>query len=104
MQAKKVSTQSNVVTKQDSKDRLGSAVVSLIIGIFSILLLLLGPVGVIISGILSIVGLTLGLKAKNSSSGRGLAIAGITLTIIPLVIFVLVIIASIVLAIAGLSL
>lgn len=74
------------------KDRLGSAIVSLITGIFSILFLFLGFVmgeaGIaflIFAFILSIVGLPLGIKARKSPNGRGLAIAGITLTVVPFI-------------------
>lgn len=74
------------------KDRLGSAVVSLITGIFSILFLflsfLMGEAGIaflILAFILSIIGLPLGIKARKSPNGRGLAIAGITLTVVPFI-------------------
>lgn len=87
------------------KDRLGSAIVSLITGIFSILFLFLGFVmgesGVtilIISFVLSFVGLILGIRARKSSSGRGLAIAGITLTVVPFVLSIVAIIFTVLMA------
>ncbi|MFC3749540.1 hypothetical protein [Paenibacillus sp. GCM10012306] len=91
MSTQTISQKSKVVKKE--KDRLGSAIVSLITGIFSILFLLLGfSMGeprmalIVMSGILSIIGLPLGIRARKSSSGRGLAIAGITLTVVPFII------------------
>ncbi|MFF2019707.1 hypothetical protein [Paenibacillus sp. NPDC058177] len=90
MTTQTISKKSKVVKKE--KDRLGSAVVSLITGIFSILFLLigfsmgdLGVASLILSCVLSIIGLPLGIRARKSTSGRGLAIAGITLTVVPFI-------------------
>lgn len=91
MTTQSISQKSKAV--KPAKDRLGSAIVSLITGIFSILFLLLAvPMGsaavafIFLSCILSIIGLPLGIRARKSTSGRGLAIAGITLTVIPFII------------------
>ena len=96
MQSQIIPHKSKVVKVQ--KDRLGSAIVSFISGIFSIVFLFLSFVmgecvaPLIVSFILSIIGLTLGIRARTSSSGRGLAIAGITLTVVPLIISIVMII------------
>ncbi|HWO97750.1 MAG TPA: DUF4190 domain-containing protein [Bacillus sp. (in: firmicutes)] len=84
---------------QVRKDRLGSAVVSLIMGIFSIIFLFLSlliPVIGIIFFILMIfpafIGFPLGIIARKSSNGRGMAIAGIVLNSISLFAMFLVVI------------
>lgn len=43
----------------------------------------------LISGLLALVGFPLGVSARKSSKGRGMAIAGITLTVIPFLLMVL---------------
>ncbi|UHA74677.1 DUF4190 domain-containing protein [Paenibacillus sp. 481] len=87
--------------KKQPKDRLGQAVVSMICGIFGLLLLILawyetnirtesyfyrGPdytLGFIAaSWFISIPGFILGVRARRSPKGRGMAIAGITLALI----------------------
>jgi len=86
-------------------DRLGQAVVSFIFSILSLFLLLLffvafdrfasyrgyydePPYGVIVLFFITLaftlVGFVLGIRARNSASGRGLAIAAITISSIPL--------------------
>lgn len=100
----KQTTSQNTKVVKTQKDRLGSAVVSLITGIASILFLFLGfALGesgmafVILSFILSIVGLTLGIRARKSPNGRGMAIAGITSTVVPLILVSVVAILAVVL-------
>jgi hypothetical protein len=93
--------------KDQPKDRLGQAVVSLIFGIFGIILFFVslikmdydsthsytfsGGTAIItfFAYILNVVGFILGIRARRSSNGRGMAIAGITLTAFPLVIMTL---------------
>lgn len=88
-------------------DRLGQAVVSLIFGIFGIILFLLSCVKmnydsqysyttspstmltIVIAYIINAVGFILGLRARRSTKGRGMAIAGITLTALPFVLMTL---------------
>lgn len=98
-----MSTQASTETVnkvKPQKNRQGSAIVSMILGIVSTLFLLLAIITAIatsnqmystgidavfagISGFISLLGFPLGLWARNSSKGRGMAIAGITLTILP---------------------
>jgi len=49
--------------------------------------------------VLNLVGFILGIRAKRSSSGRGMAIAGITLTTLPLIVFLLFIVGIILISI-----
>ncbi|MFJ7978449.1 hypothetical protein ACIQZI_22845 [Peribacillus sp. NPDC096379] len=94
------------------KNRQGSAIVSMILGIISTFFLLLAIItavatsnqmyssgidGVfaVISGIVSLLGFPLGLWARKSSKGRGMAIAGITLTILPFLFVVFGLIATV---------
>ncbi|MCP1358587.1 hypothetical protein [Aneurinibacillus migulanus] len=87
---------SQTKVKKEPKDRLGQAVVSLITGIFSIFFLLLafpnmninpgvGAFQIALSFILALIGFVLGIRARKSPKGRGLAIAGITLTVVPFI-------------------
>jgi len=102
--------------KNQPKDRLGQAVVSMIFGIFGILFFIVAMIkmsfdtqysytispGAIISSffafILNIVGFILGIRARRSTKGRGMAIAGITLTTLPLIVTIIIIIATFVLS------
>lgn len=95
--------------KNQPKDRLGQAVVSLIFGIFGILFFIVGMLKlgfdsqysyttstgtmatILFAFILSVVGFFLGIIARRSSKGRGMAIAGITLTTLPVVVMILII-------------
>lgn len=95
--------------KNQPKDRLGQAVVSLIFGIFGILFFIVGMLKlgfdsqysymtspgtmatIFFAFILSVVGFFLGIIARKSSKGRGMAIAGITLTTLPVVVMILII-------------
>ncbi|MNJ45644.1 hypothetical protein D3C77_407500 [compost metagenome] len=88
-------------------DRLGQAVVSLIFGIFGIILFVLSlvklnydsrysyttspgtMVTMILAYIVNAVGFILGIRARRSTKGRGMAIAGITLTALPFVLMTL---------------
>ncbi|MDL1163812.1 DUF4190 domain-containing protein [Yersinia pestis] len=101
--------------KNQPKDRLGQAVVSLIFGIFGILFFIVGMLKlgfdsqysympstgtmatIVFAFILSVVGFFLGIIARKSSKGRGMAIAGITLTTLPIVVMILIIGAGLVL-------
>ncbi|MGG3508009.1 DUF4190 domain-containing protein [Paenibacillus lautus] len=101
--------------KNQPKDRLGQAVVSLIFGIFGILFFIVGMLKlgfdsqysyipststmatIFFAFILSVVGFFLGIIARKSSKGRGMAIAGITLTTLPVVVMILIIGAGLVL-------
>ncbi|MED0671749.1 hypothetical protein P4S95_16350 [Aneurinibacillus aneurinilyticus] len=87
---------SQTKAKKEPKDRLGQAVVSLITGIFSIFFLLLAflnmginlgiaTLQIALSFILAFIGFVLGIRARKSPKGRGLAIAGITLTVVPFI-------------------
>ncbi|KHF35417.1 hypothetical protein VQ056_21340 [Paenibacillus sp. JTLBN-2024] len=94
--------------KKPPKDRLGQAVVSLIFGIFGILMFIMSlfamdlgsgyeaPAGamfmMLLSFIVSLIGFVLGIRARRSPSGRGMAIAGITLTAIPVALMTITII------------
>lgn len=101
-------------TKQSKKkqpvNRLGQAVVSLICGIFGILLFLnslskfqlastyyyydpmpMAMFTMMVSFIVNLLGFVLGIRARRSISGRGMAIAGITLTAVPVVLMSLLI-------------
>lgn len=106
-------TKQNASSKNQQIDRLGQAVVSLIFGIFGIILFIVSlmkmeydsshnytmSAGTAITSffayILNAVGFILGIRSRRSSKGRGLAIAGITLTAFPFVIMTLFLIASI---------
>ncbi|MGZ9583149.1 DUF4190 domain-containing protein [Paenibacillus marinisediminis] len=99
-------------TKKQPIDRLGQAVVSLIFGIFGILLFFLAFIKmefdstylytispgtmmtIIIDYILSVTGFILGIRARRSIKGRGMAIAGITLTALPVVLMTLLFLAT----------
>lgn len=101
-------------TKTQPVDRLGQAVVSLIFGIFGIILFFLSWVkmeydsthlyttsaGTVITiffaFILNVVGFILGVRARRSSKGRGMAIAGITLTAVPFVVMTLFLVAGLI--------
>ncbi|WP_019639320.1 hypothetical protein [Paenibacillus fonticola] len=94
---------SNKASKKQPVDRLGQAVVSLIFGIFGIFLFLLScikmnidsqysyttspgtMVTIVIAYIVNTAGFILGIRARRSANGRGMAIAGITLTALPFV-------------------
>ncbi|WP_126425165.1 hypothetical protein [Brevibacillus marinus] len=104
---KQNATKQNTSSKDQPKDRLGQAVVSFIFGIFGIILFIFSwmkiyyessyyystSAGTVITSffayVLSVIGFILGIRARRSSSGRGLAIAAITLTAFPLVIMTL---------------
>lgn len=89
------------------KDKQGSAIVSMILGIIAALFILLAIVvdvvtygsdaSVVFFGfsiVASLIGFPLGLSARKSSKGRGMAIAGITLTFIPFLLAIFVLISS----------
>ncbi|AJS61425.1 hypothetical protein UB51_06535 [Paenibacillus sp. IHBB 10380] len=97
--------------KRQPKNRLGQAIVSLIFGIFSIILSIIAllklvndalnpytnqtsaTAGFIVLAFLifmfSLIGFILGIRAKRSTSGRGMAIAGIIMTSPPLFLIIL---------------
>ncbi|GIP57174.1 hypothetical protein [Paenibacillus woosongensis] len=93
--------------KKQPVDRLGQAVVSLIFGIFGMLLFLLSCIKlnmdsqysyttspgtmftIVLAYIVNTVGFILGIRARRSTKGRGMAIAGITLTALPFVLMTL---------------
>ncbi|GAA0133475.1 hypothetical protein YSY43_03150 [Paenibacillus sp. YSY-4.3] len=93
--------------KKQPVDRLGQAVVSLIFGIFGMFLFLLSCImmnidsqysyttspgtmfTIVIAYIVNTVGFILGIRARRSTKGRGMAIAGITLTALPFVLMTL---------------
>lgn len=91
------------------KDKQGSAIISMILGIVTALFIFLaivievitygytdvGQTFFIIACVFSLVGFPLGLSARKSSRGRGMAIAGIALTVLPFLIMILAIILSI---------
>lgn len=90
------------------KDKQGSAIISMILGIFASLFILLAIVvdvvtygsdaSVVFFGfsiVISLIGFPLGLSARKSSKGRGMAIAGITLTFIPFLLAIFALISSI---------
>ncbi|MGG3283158.1 DUF4190 domain-containing protein [Paenibacillus solani] len=93
--------------KNQPKDRLGQAVVSMIFGIFGILFFIVAMIKMsfdsqysyttspgtmitfLFAFILNIVGFILGIRARRSTKGRGMAIAGITLTTFPLIVMII---------------
>ncbi|MDR9749405.1 hypothetical protein [Paenibacillus taichungensis] len=98
----------NKVKPKQLKNRLGAAIVSMILGIISAIFVVfaivievvtyasgVGLTFVIIAGISSLVGFPLGLSAIKSSKGRGMAIAGITLTILPFLFVVIALVITI---------
>ena len=89
-------------------DKHGSSIVSMILGIIAALFILLAIVvdvvtygsdaSVVFFGfsiVVSLIGFPLGLSARKSSKGRGMAIAGITLTFIPFLLAIFVLISSV---------
>lgn len=117
MQGKQVKTNAAKVGKLQ-KDRYGMAIVSLIMGIFSAILFILGimnlafEIGMAYSGfystggvetgtiyflfsiIFALIGFPLGFMARKSPKGRGMAIAAMTLTFLPLLLFLIIIFVS----------
>ncbi|PPA88404.1 hypothetical protein C4A76_08620 [Brevibacillus laterosporus] len=106
-------TQQKRPVKNQPQDRLGQAVVSLIFGIFGIILFLMSwfmlnynsryytvspgtMLTIFLAFIINVTGFILGIRARNSSKGRGMAIAGITLTSLPFVVMTLFFVATII--------
>ncbi|MED4572715.1 hypothetical protein P9302_25100 [Brevibacillus agri] len=100
--------------QSEPKDRLGQAVVAMIFGIFGLILFIVTwlkmdydsthsytiSAGTAITAffafIFNVAGFILGIRARRSSKGRGMAIAGITLTAIPFVLITLFLVISVV--------
>ncbi|MGG3874780.1 hypothetical protein [Brevibacillus laterosporus] len=99
--------------KNQPKDRLGQAIVSMIFGIFGIILFVMScfmlnyssryytpspgtMLTIFLAFIINASGFILGIRARNSTNGRGMAIAGITLTSFPFVIMTLFFVATII--------
>jgi hypothetical protein len=85
--------------EEELQNRFGRAVLALIAGIFAMTFLILfvpnlfmrskaAVLWLILSIIFSLVGFVTGLSARRTTKGRGLAVAGITLTAIPLLMMV----------------
>lgn len=103
-------------TQNQPKDRLGQAVVSLIFGTFGIIFFIFAIlkmdydskysyttsagtlITIIFAYILNVVGFILGIRARRSPKGRGMAIAGITLTALPVVVMTLFIVGAVILS------
>ncbi len=94
--------------KKIQKDRLGSAIVSLILSLFSIIFLIIeiivvinfgepGLTASILAFALAIIGMILGVRAKNSSKGKGMAITGFVLSV-PAILPIIVLVFGIVIA------
>jgi hypothetical protein len=103
-------TTKTVKAGKPQKDRLGSAIASMILGIFASIFTLfaiitsvnesymgytsdIGATYMIIAGVFSLVGFPMGLRARKSTRGRGMAIAGIILTFFPFMFLILALIA-----------